>query len=140
MLTWHPRPLVAASTWSHILVAVKKDAGLAEGTTLSVVAEIWGTTRDGNTSNNQVTVTSIVQAPGTALANRATLEWPGHSEQLGPVTSVVEVPDGVLGVGPEQGAKKDGDMQGDNTTVGPEHQCHHVNAAVFLVQQEIRNE
>jgi hypothetical protein len=42
---------------------------------------------------------------GTAIRNEATVEWPGGREQLGPVTTVVEVPEDVLGVDPDQGGR-----------------------------------
>jgi hypothetical protein len=197
VLTWHPSPLVADSTWSHILIEVSTAADLEEGTALDVLAEIGGSAPEDDMSNNSATITSVVQEmggsqkrvhvrtvmpadvleytitievpeedgrqwvtmidelplqtqvrflgwdgtpqgelidgyrlrwegwvdpgepvqlryrlgveadvpPGTGLENVATVEWHGHREQLGPVVSEVEVPYGVLGVGPEQGGQ-----------------------------------
>jgi len=197
VLTWYPPPLVADSTWSHILIAVSTAADLQEGTVLEVLAEIGGSAPEDDTSNNSATITSVVHEmggsqkrvhvlqvlpagvleytitikvpeedgrqwvtlidelppqtqvrflgwdgtpqgelidghrlrwegwvtpgepvelhyrlgvegdvpAGTGLENVATVEWRGHREQLGPVVSGVEIPYGVLGVGPGQGGQ-----------------------------------
>jgi hypothetical protein len=67
VLTWQIGPLVAASTWGHIIVEVQTDADLAEGTALDVLAEIGGSAPDEDTGNNAVTVTSTVQEMGGAM-------------------------------------------------------------------------
>jgi hypothetical protein len=67
VLTWHVTPLVADSTWGHILVSVQVDEGVAEGETLDVVAEIGGSAEESDTSNNVVTVSSSVQAMGGSM-------------------------------------------------------------------------
>jgi hypothetical protein len=200
VLTWNIELLVANSSWGHILVLVATDEGLAEGETLSVVAEIGGSEEDSDTDNNTATATSTVydmggamkrvharqampadvleytitvdlpqqggggtaqwvtvtdtlpsshqarflgwsgevsgtlieghklrwqgqvQAgepvqlryrlgvegdvpPGTVLSNVAVIGWHGRQMQLGPVTSVVTVPHGVMGLGPGQGGE-----------------------------------
>jgi len=43
--------------------------------------------------------------PGTVLSNVAVIGWHGRQMQLGPVTSVVTVPHGVMGLGPGQGGE-----------------------------------
>jgi hypothetical protein len=43
--------------------------------------------------------------PGVILTNVAHLGWGGHRLQLGPVTTVVTMPHGVLGLGPNQGGQ-----------------------------------
>jgi len=44
-------------------------------------------------------------APGEVLTNTAMLAWDGRQLQLGPVTTVVALPHGMLGVGPYQGGE-----------------------------------
>ena len=46
-----------------------------------------------------------VVTPGTVISNVAMLGWTGHQVQLGPVTTVVTIPHGVLGLGPGQGGQ-----------------------------------
>lgn len=67
VLTWTLRPLIADSTWGHIMVAVQVDEGLAAGVTLDVVAEIGGSAEESNTDNNTVTVTSTVCEMGGSM-------------------------------------------------------------------------
>ena len=43
--------------------------------------------------------------PGTVLTNVARMGWAGRHMQLGPVTSVVTLPHGMLGLGPNQGGQ-----------------------------------
>lgn len=43
--------------------------------------------------------------PGEVLTNTAMLTWDGRQLQLGPVTTVVTLPHGMLGVGPYQGGE-----------------------------------
>lgn len=52
----------------------------------------------------QLGVEGVVTA-GTAISNAAMLSWTGHQMQLGPVTTVVTIPHGVLGLRPEQGGQ-----------------------------------
>lgn len=66
-LTWRLPLLVANSAWGHIIVEVKTDKNLAEGTTLDVLAEIGGSAPDSEPENNAVTVTSTVQDMGGAM-------------------------------------------------------------------------
>jgi hypothetical protein len=66
-LTWHLPLLVANSAWGHIIVEVKTDKNLAEGTTLDVLAEIGGSEPDSEPENNAITVTSTVQDMGGAM-------------------------------------------------------------------------
>jgi len=46
-----------------------------------------------------------VVTPGMVISNVARLSWTGHQLQLGPVTTVVTIPHGVLGLGPNQGGQ-----------------------------------
>jgi hypothetical protein len=46
-----------------------------------------------------------VVTPGTVISNVAMLGWTRHQMQLGPVTTVVTVPHGVIGLGPYQGGQ-----------------------------------
>jgi hypothetical protein len=46
-----------------------------------------------------------VVTPGAVISNVAKLSWAGHQMQLGPVTTVVTIPHGVLGLGPNQGGQ-----------------------------------
>ena len=66
-LTWRLPLLVANSAWGHIIVELKTDKDLAEGTTLDVLAEIGGSAPDSEPENNAVTVTSTVQDMGGAM-------------------------------------------------------------------------
>jgi hypothetical protein len=43
--------------------------------------------------------------PGTVLTNVARMGWAGQHMQLGPITTVVTVPHGMLGLGPYQGGE-----------------------------------
>ncbi|MBL7202078.1 MAG: hypothetical protein ISS56_18210 [Anaerolineae bacterium] len=43
-----------------------------------------------------------VVTPGEVISNQAMLGWDGHQMQLGPVTTVVTIPHGVMGLGPYQ--------------------------------------
>ena len=43
--------------------------------------------------------------PGAVISNVATLGWLGQQMQLGPVTTAVTIPHGVLGLGPNQGGQ-----------------------------------
>jgi hypothetical protein len=213
VLTWDLRLLVANSSWGHILVSLATDEGLAEGETLSVLAEIGGSDEDSDTDNNTATATSTVYdmggstkrvharqampadalaytvtvslpeqgggqnqqwvmmtdtlpfsrharflgwssevsgtliegyklhwegqvqagepvqlryrlgvegdvAPGTVLSNVAVLGWHSQQVQLGPVNTVLTVPHGVMGLGPEQGGEV-GHRYGVTLTVSP---------------------
>ncbi len=46
-----------------------------------------------------------VVTPGAVISNVARLSWTGQQMQLGPVTTVVTIPHGVLGLGPNQGGQ-----------------------------------
>lgn len=46
-----------------------------------------------------------VVTPGVVISNVAMLSWMGQQMQLGPVTTVVTIPHGVLGLGPNQGGQ-----------------------------------
>lgn len=46
-----------------------------------------------------------VVTPGAVISNVAQIGWTGHQMQLGPVTTVVTIPYGVLGLGPQQGGQ-----------------------------------
>ncbi len=46
-----------------------------------------------------------VVTPGAVISNVAMLSWTGQQMQLGPVTTVVTIPHGVLGLGPNQGGR-----------------------------------
>jgi hypothetical protein len=67
VLTWNLGPRVANSAWGHILVYVKVDEGLAEGETLSVLAEIGGSAPESDTDNNTATASSTVRDMGGAV-------------------------------------------------------------------------
>jgi hypothetical protein len=46
-----------------------------------------------------------VVTPGAVISNVAKMSWTGHQMQLGPVTTVVTIPHGVLGLGSNQGGQ-----------------------------------
>ena len=46
-----------------------------------------------------------VVTPGGVISDVAKMSWTGHQMQLGPVTTVVTIPHGVMGLGPGQGGQ-----------------------------------
>jgi len=60
VLTWNIPLLVANSAWGHILVEIKPDEGLADGTVLEVMAEIGGSEDDSDVENNMDTATTMI--------------------------------------------------------------------------------
>ena len=203
VLAWTLTPLIAHSTWGHILITLQTEDTLPEGETLTPVAHIATSAPEPDTSNNTVGVTTTVSymagsvkqvqvrarqampgdvltytitinladqpgvgangrlvtltdtlpfshhvrflgwsgtltgtqhdgqmlswegrvwpgeprvlqyrlgvegvvTPGTVISNVAMLHWTGHQMQLGPVTTVVTLPYGFMGLGPQQGGQ-----------------------------------
>jgi hypothetical protein len=199
VLTWTVYPLSADSTWGHIFITLQVDQALPEGEMLTTSATIATTAVEPDTTNNTISVSSIVSdmagsakqahartvmpgdvltytirvayqsgggmgerwatltdtlpsthqvrflgwsgtltgttidgqmlrwqgrvqaghsltlqyrlgvegvvTPGTIITNVARLGWGGQHMQLGPVTTVVTLPHGVLALGPYQGGQ-----------------------------------